>query len=315
MTTFNLTETTASKISSTLTRLRHQMGAPAVGMVLTLVVVVDEAGQYDALRAATDAAREHPSRILIVINRDSAEPNRLDAEIRVGESAPGEVVLLRLYGELTEHGDSVIMPLLLTDTPVVAWWPGGCPEVPAKDAIGHLANRRITDAKSAQDTVAAVASRDASYVPGDTDLAWTRLTPWRSLLAAAFDQPVGKIERGVVEASPGNPSAPLLAAWLCDRLEAPIEVTDSGGPGLTGVRLLIEGGGEMTVSRSDARLATLSRPGHPDRRVALARRPTSELLAEELRRLDPDDIYAATIRRLAQTNEQADRHAKKGRRS
>jgi len=25
----------------------------------------------------------------------------------------------------------------------------------------------------------------ANYVPGDTDLAWTRLTPWRALLAAA----------------------------------------------------------------------------------------------------------------------------------
>ncbi|OPG04704.1 glucose-6-phosphate dehydrogenase assembly protein OpcA [Microbispora sp. GKU 823] len=300
MTTFNLTETTASKISSTLTRLRHQMGAPAVGMVLTLVVVVDEAGQYDALRAATEAAREHPSRILMVIIRDPAEPNRLDAEIRVGESAPGEVVLLRLYGELTEHADSVITPLLLTDTPVVVWWPGECPEIPAKHPIGHLGSRRIMDARSAADAVAAISSRAGSYVPGDTDLAWTRLTPWRSLLAAAFDQPMGKITGGVVEAAAGNPSAPLLAAWLCDRLEAPIEVVGSGGPGLTGVRLSIEGGGELTVSRSDARLATLSRPGNPDRRVALARRPTSELLAEELRRLDPDDIYAASIRRLAE---------------
>jgi glucose-6-phosphate dehydrogenase assembly protein OpcA len=299
MTTFNLTETTASKISSTLTRLRHQMGAPAVGMVLTLVTVVDEAGQYDALRAATDAAREHPSRILVVIKRDPAEPNRLDAEIRVGESSPGEVVLIRLYGELTQHPDSVIRPLLLTDTPVVAWWPGTSPEVPAKDAIGALASRRITDARPEKDAVAAISSRADSYVGGDTDLAWTRLTPWRSLLAAAFDQPLGQVEHGVIEAAAGNPSAPLLAAWLCDRLDAPMEVVESAGPGLTDVRLRIKGGGELTVSRTDARLATLSRPGQPDRRVALARRPTSELLAEELRRLDADEVYAATIRRLA----------------
>jgi len=33
--------------------------------------------------------------------------------------------------------------------------------------------------------------------------------------------------------------------------------------------------------------------------VALARRPASELLAEELRRLDPDDVYASAIRWLA----------------
>ncbi|MEZ0071188.1 glucose-6-phosphate dehydrogenase assembly protein OpcA [Planotetraspora sp. GP83] len=300
MTSFNLTETTASKISSTLTRLRHQMGAPAIGMVLTLVTVVDEAGQYDAVRAATDAAREHPSRILVVINRDPAEPNRLDAEIRVGESAPGEVVLLRLYGDLTEHADSVISPLLLTDTPVVVWWPGECPEVPAKDPVGQLAGRRITDARSAKDPVAAITGRAGGYVPGDTDLAWTRLTPWRSLLAAALDQPIGKVAEGVVEAAKGNPSGPLLAAWLSDRLNAPIQVTESSGPGLTAVRLTVAGGGELKVNRGDARLATLSKPGQPDRRVALARRPASELLAEELRRLDPDEVYASTIHRLAE---------------
>ena len=45
-------------------------------------------------------------------------------------------------------------------------------------------------------------------------------------------------------------------------------------------------------------MATLSRPGQPDRRVALTRRPTSELIAEELRRLDPDEIYASAIQRL-----------------
>ncbi|MBP2703560.1 glucose-6-phosphate dehydrogenase assembly protein OpcA [Microbispora sp. RL4-1S] len=275
------------------------MGAPAVGMVLTLVTVVDEAGQYDALRAATDAAREHPSRILVVIKRDSAEGDRLDAEVRVGESSPGEVVLLRLYGELTGHADSVIRPLLLTDTPVVAWWPGEAPALPAKDPIGALAGRRITDAKAASDGIAAIRSRAESYVPGDTDMAWTRLTPWRSLLAAAFDLPVGQVEGGVVEGASGNPSGPLLAAWLSDRLDAPIDVAESGGPGLTRVRLRLKDGGELVVSRTDARLATLSRPGQPDRRVALARRPTSELLAEELRRLDPDEVYGTSIRRLA----------------
>ena len=35
------------------------------------------------------------------------------------------------------------------------------------------------------------------------------------------------------------------------------------------------------------------RPGHPDRPIALRRRDVHELLAEELRRLDEDDIYAA----------------------
>ncbi|MFD1930598.1 MULTISPECIES: glucose-6-phosphate dehydrogenase assembly protein OpcA [Nonomuraea] len=301
MTSFMLTDTTAGKISSQLTRLRHQMGAPAIGMVLTLVVVCDERDQYDSVRAATEAAREHPSRILVVIKRETDEANRLDAELRVGEATPGEVVVLRLYGELTDHADSVVSPLLLPDTPVVAWWPGEAPAMPAQDAVGSLAQRRITDAKSAHDGVKALAGRAKGYAPGDTDLAWARLTPWRSLLAAAFDQPVGKVKKGFVDAAAGNPSAPLMAAWLSERLGAPVKVAESTGPGLTAVRLSLDGG-EIAVTRSDARLATLSRPGQPDRHVALARRTTSELLAEELRRLDSDEIYEVALKRLARSH-------------
>ncbi|MFI7453400.1 glucose-6-phosphate dehydrogenase assembly protein OpcA [Nonomuraea sp. NPDC049714] len=300
MTTFMLADTTAGKISSQLTQLRHQMGAPAVGMVLTLVVVCEERDQYDSLRAATEAAREHPSRILVVINRETDEANRLDAELRIGESSPGETVVLRLYGELTEHADSVVSPLLLPDTPVVAWWPSRAPEVPSADSIGMLAQRRLTDARNAgDDGVSFLADRAKGYAPGDTDLAWARLTPWRSLLAAAFDQPVGKVHEGIVEASAGNPSAPLLAAWLSDRLGVEMRVGASDGPGITAVRLTIDDG-ELSVIRDDARQAVLSRPGQPGRNVALARRQLSELLAEELRRLDTDEIYESAVKRLAQ---------------
>ena len=44
--------------------------------------------------------------------------------------------------------------------------------------------------------------------------------------------------------------------------------------------------------------ATFSSPDRPDRHVALKRRQLPELLAEELRRLDEDDVYAATARKL-----------------
>ncbi|MEO3813609.1 glucose-6-phosphate dehydrogenase assembly protein OpcA [Sphaerisporangium sp. B11E5] len=298
MTSFLMGSTTASDISSQLTRLRHQVGAPAVGMVLTLVVVCDESRQYDAVRAASEASREHPSRILAVIPREREEPTRLDAEIRVGELTTGEVVLLRMYGELRDHADSVLSPLLLPDIPVVVWWPGEAPQSPAKDPVGAYGQRRITDARSSRDSVAAVKSRIDGYSPGDTDLAWTRITPWRSLLAAAFDLPVGRVADGFVEAEPDHPSAALLAAWLSERLDAPIAVHESKGPGLTAVRLHTADGGEVRIERHDSRTATLSRPGQPDRHVALARRPTSDLLAEELRRLDPDQIYERAIKQV-----------------
>ena len=46
-------------------------------------------------------------------------------------------------------------------------------------------------------------------------------------------------------------------------------------------------------------MATLTRPGQPDRHVALQRRDIAELLAEELRRLDPDEIYGEALASVA----------------
>src|SRR5215469_10900196 len=146
--TIDLTDTTTGGIHDALRQARLRLGGVASGMVLTLVIVTGEGEQYDAARAASAASRQHPCRILVVIIRRPKDRSRLDAEIRVGESSPGETVLLRMYGPLGQHADSVIAPLLLPDTPVVTWWPGTPPTVPAEEPLGALAQRRITDAAS-----------------------------------------------------------------------------------------------------------------------------------------------------------------------
>lgn len=292
--TIDLTDTNVGAIHDALRQARQRLGGPASGMVLTLVIVTDEAAQYDAVRAASEAAREHPCRVLVVITRRPDTVSRLDAEIRVGETSPGETVLLRMYGPLGRHADSVVAPLLMPDTPVVTWWPGAPPAAPSKHPLGALAQRRITDAAAAGTPRACLTSLAEGYQPGDTDLSWTRATPWRSLLAATLDQPHGTIHGGTVCAEDGNPTADLLAAWLTSRLEVPFESQTSGGPGVTDVRFGT-GDGEIILNRPDGRVAVLQRPGQPERRVALHRRETAELLAEELRRLDPDEIYGETI--------------------
>src|SRR5919109_2454787 len=147
----DLSDTNASEIAAALLRARRSAGSPAMGMVLTLIVVADESTHYDALRAAMLAAKEHPSRIIGVIPEAGSGAARLDAEVRVGgEGGPGESLLLRLYGELSEHPESVVTPLLLPESPVVTWWPGRAPAVPSKDPLGQLARRRVTDAAAAE---------------------------------------------------------------------------------------------------------------------------------------------------------------------
>ncbi|MFG2440404.1 glucose-6-phosphate dehydrogenase assembly protein OpcA [Streptomyces sp. NPDC048508] len=297
----DLTDTTASKINKALVQGRREIGAPAVGMVLTLVIVTDEENAYDALRAANDASREHPSRILVVIKRVSRSPrdrtkSRLDAEVRLGaEAGTGETVVLRLYGEVLNHAQSVVLPLLLPDAPVVAWWPVNAPLDPAKDPLGALAQRRVTDTYAAESPVRELNARADAYAPGDTDLSWTRITPWRSMLAAALDQVVCDVSAVEVEGEEFNPSCELLAMWLADRLDVPVKRSLSAGPGLTAVRMDTSCG-PIVLDRADGSLATLSIEGQPDRAVALKRRETAELMAEELRRLDPDDTYASALR-------------------
>jgi glucose-6-phosphate dehydrogenase assembly protein OpcA len=294
----DLTDTTTRAIRDALTKARDQMGGPATGMVLNLIIMTDESAQYDAVRAASQAGREHPCRVLGIIARDPGAESRLDAEIRTGEGAPGQTVLLRMYGPMGLHADSVVMPLLVPDTPVVTWWPRNGPALPSYDPLGMLAQRRVTDAASASEPAQALTALADGYRPGDTDLSWTRATPWRSLLAATLDQQHGEIIGGSVAAEPRNPSADLIAAWLTWRLNAPFTRDDSGGPGITEVRFATTGG-DITITRPDGRTATLSRPDQPERRVALHRRDTAELLAEELRRLNPDEVYGETLTRFA----------------
>ncbi|KMS91664.1 MULTISPECIES: glucose-6-phosphate dehydrogenase assembly protein OpcA [Streptomyces] len=297
----DLTDTTAGAINKALVQGRRAIGTPAVGMVLTLVIVTDEENAYDALKAANDASREHPSRTLVVIKRVSRSPrdrtsSRLDAEVRVGADAgTGETVVLRLYGEAADHADSVVLPLLLPDAPVVVWWPVNAPLDPAKDPLGALAQRRVTDTYAAEEPVRELSARAEAYTPGDTDLSWTRITPWRSMLAAALDQVTCEVKAVEVEGEEFNPSCELLAMWLADRLDVPVKRSLSSGPGLTAVRMDTDCG-PIVLDRADGSLATLSIEGQPARAVALKRRDTAELIAEELRRLDPDDTYASALR-------------------
>ncbi|MER6208536.1 MULTISPECIES: glucose-6-phosphate dehydrogenase assembly protein OpcA [unclassified Streptomyces] len=308
----DLSDTTASKINKALVQGRRDIGTPAVGMVLTMVIVTDEENAYDSIKAAEEASHEHPSRTLVVIKRHARTPrdrtnSHLDAEVRVGADAgTGETVVLRTYGEVSDHADSVVLPLLLPDAPVVVWWPGDAPEVPAKDPLGALAQRRITDLYAAADPLVALDSRSRSYAPGDTDLAWTRLTPWRSMLAAALDQAKSKITSGAVESEADNPAAELLARWLEARLKVKIDRVVTAGPVITAVRLGTAAG-EVVIDRPEGPLATLTLPGQPSRTLALKVRTTSELIAEELRRLDADEMYAIALR--AEGTKETARHA------
>lgn len=290
-----LEDTTVAAISEAIRDEKNRKGLLAVGMVLTLIVVADEADQADALAAASAAAAEHPMRIIGIIPRPGRTQASLDAEISVaGADGPGEVIALRLRGAMAAHTASVALPLLVPDSPVVVWWASDAPKAPATDPLGQLARRRITDAALAGRSRAELQVHAGAYASGDTDFAWTRTTPWRALLAAALDRPHATVTGAEVHAARSNPSGPLMAAWLHICLSAPVTMKASRGPGLTAVHLHTDRG-DISITRPDGNKATLHVPGYPASEVALRRRETRDLLLEELRRLDPDEVYAQAL--------------------
>lgn len=294
----DLPDTTVSQVAKQIVRVREEGGVVALGRVLTLVISARNGVAEAAIDAANAASREHPMRVIVLTTGDGE--SRLDAQIRVGgDAGASEVVVLRAYGEAATNEESLVTGLLLPDAPVVAWWPEEAPESASASPLGRIAQRRITDAATSVDVRERLAELGRTHAPGDTDLAWTRLTHWREQLAAVLDQPPYEPVTAVeVRGAAASPSTALLAAWLRLALDVPVtwsfEPAGSGHPGIRSVRLT-RAGGDISLDRPDDDVALLTQPGQPDHDLHLPRRTLRECLAEELRRLDPDLLYGRVI--------------------
>lgn len=287
----DLPDTNTGAINKKIVALREEGGAITLGRVLTLVIAPDsESLLEESIEAANAASREHPCRVIVVIPGDRLTTEaRLDAQLRIGRDAgANEVVVLRLSGPLANHAHSVVTPFLLPDTPVVTWWPDLAPKVPSQDPLGKLAIRRITDATNGENPLACIKSRLAGYSMGDTDLAWSRVTYWRALLTSAVNQgPYEPITSALVSGLKDEPALDIMAGWLASRIDGP--VTRAVGD----LKVELNRASEtITLTRpQEGVTATLTRTGRPDAQIPLARRETRDCLAEDMRRLDDDEIY------------------------
>lgn len=293
----DLPDTTTNEVTKTLVRLRDEGGAVALGRVLTLIIDADSGDAEGSISVANEASREHPCRVIVLTREVDRTTARLDAEIRVGgDAGASEVIVLRASGEMLAHSDTLVMPLLLPDAPIVAWWPHELPEHPAEHPIGRMAQRRITDSVACEDSVGALDRLREGYTAGDTDLAWTRLTVWRGMLAAALDQPPYEpVVRAEVSGDGQHPSVVLLAAWLAFALRCPVDLhRQPDAQALTKV-VLHRASGAIEIERPDGRVATLRQPGQPMRRVAMPLRELRECVSEELRRMDADVVYGEVL--------------------
>ncbi|MDM8084063.1 glucose-6-phosphate dehydrogenase assembly protein OpcA [Cellulomonas cellasea] len=295
----DLPGTSTRAINKRLVKARDEGGAVALGRVLTLIIDLAGHDPEEAIAAANEASREHPCRIIVLQDQPGDAPASLDAQIRLGgDAGASEVILLRSAGALCRHADTLVIPLLLPDAPIVVWWPYEAPENPAEHPVGKMAQRRITDSVNADVPSDALRSLASVYSDGDSDLAWTRTTLWRGLIAATLDQPpYEEVQRALVVGESTHPSVDLMAAWLAEALRCPVDVERvAGAPAITQVRLERKSG-PIVLDRPDGKTAALTQPGQPEHRIALPIRQLRECLSEELRRLDPDEVYGEVLRK------------------
>ena len=68
-----------------------------MGMVMTVVVVVEEDAADTAMDMAKVASHEHPARVLGVILGDARGSGQVDAQVGIGSGWTGETALIRLH--------------------------------------------------------------------------------------------------------------------------------------------------------------------------------------------------------------------------
>jgi glucose-6-phosphate dehydrogenase assembly protein OpcA len=242
-----------SALERELTRLRRASSAHAReqghtvarASVLNLVVYADR--EVNARRAAVAIGRladRHPSRGIVVLGdrmRDGVDVAiQLHCHVpRPDESAQVcyEQILARVKGDADERIASVVIPLLVPDLPVFLWWTGTPPHDTQRfDDLLALADRLIVDSADfarpdrTLPLISDLAMSHGYRAFGITDLNWTRLTPWREMVAAFFDvaawrpyldRIVGvRVGFGVdMDGRDIHPSqALLLVGWLASRL-------------------------------------------------------------------------------------------------
>ncbi|MCS6710602.1 6-phosphogluconolactonase [Brachybacterium sp. EF45031] len=298
-----LTDTTASAVDKKMAQMRETFGANAIGRVLTLIIVATGEEIDVPVEAASHASHEHPCRVIVVDADEENPESGLDAEIRLGRDAgAGEIIILRAKGRTMDSLDTLVMPLLLPDAPIVTWWPDHAPSSPVHDVLGRMAQRRITDVAACADPLASLKRLRRGYASGDSDMAWSRLTRWRGLLATAVETPPVSAPTGATVTGPKDSAAVvLLASWLEEKLGIEVALEDApagvaGADGPQSVEIVREDG-TIRLHRisEDALEVTLPGEEQAAQQVPVPVRTLDELLAEELRRLDPDEVYGEVL--------------------
>ena len=237
-----------------------------------LVYVESEEEGREVSNVISQVTLQNPCRAIVMITQPASSQSALTAWISAHCHLPvagekqvcSEEISVAASGEAVADLPSLVVPLTVSGLPVYLWWRGGRyqPHAPFSQIL-RISDHVIVDSARFPDPPADLSSfaTRVDKSSGDiafSDLNWTRLTPWRELVAQCFDPPelrprleqLAKIrveyERGSDGGAGGLGRALLITGWLASRLGwAPRGYSVSSADG---TRLLIFKSGSLLVS-------------------------------------------------------------------
>lgn len=215
---------------------------------LNLVACVQQDNAETITGVFSELISYMPHRALLVARKQGDE--HLDAWVQAHcrLPAPGrpqvccEQITIEAVGAAESRVPGTVLPLLVPDVPVVLWWPRGEPfDDPLFAKMRPMADRVVVDSTTFARPVGGLRRLAALAEEGVfvSDLAWSRLTPWRELLAQFFDAPVmvpylDDVQGVELTHEPGGEGstehnqALLLIGWLATRLGWQVPEAASG---------------------------------------------------------------------------------------
>lgn len=214
---------------------------------INLIVVADDRAEAERIeQVVTGLAEFFPSRTMILIRVD-AGAKRAGLHVRVAvEERPTtssqppvrfETVAVSAGKGREELLASVAAPILVPELPDFVWFPGGSfATSPLLQALLPITDRLVVDTSTLPDPssglryLAELVAQPEGERVHLSDIAWTRLTPWRQMVAQFFDQgatmaclediELVTIEYGepAEQGRSGITAGLLMAGWLCTRL-------------------------------------------------------------------------------------------------
>lgn len=304
----------------TLGKETEAAGGVLRACAMTLITLVEDSADAAGItETLADLMRDHPSRAIVVrVGAAARLEGRALAQCWMPFGRRQQICCEQIEIATPAEGMEDVWPvlrgLMVPDLPVVAWVGSArLLDRPEMDAALKLAQRVIVESRGVTQTapfvqrLARIASQRLV-----ADLAWTRITRWRELIAQAFEHPalarrVREVREIVVRHGgdrPG-PAALYLAAWLkCALRDAGalaeiryenVEVADATWH-IRGVELRA---GESVLAASRAERGMVQIEGESGSSCLVFRQlRESELMREELSVSGPDAAFRAVLREL-----------------